>query len=214
MLVAQHGAWRELGTLLDLADPDSDLDTKLRVARDSTAMLGLSPGLGIGRGAFIDVFGPFDSQPSHVLHTHLESGPATFLVEWGPMVGGGLLLGAALGYLGFSMLKRMDQYQVEILVTLAMVTGGYALAQHLHISGPLAMVVAGLMMGVWFLATSVGNFIAGKAASFYEDFEVTTLLAVIGFTGIGAAILMALLVKPISRMLGGQEELIEDKTAA
>ena len=73
--------------------------------------------------------------------------------------------------------------------------------------------VAGLMMGVWFLATSVGNFIAGKAASFYEDFEVTTLLAVIGFTGIGAAVLMALLVRPISNMLGGQEELIEEEPA-
>ena len=45
------------------------------------------------------------------------------------------------------MLKRIDQYQVEILITLAMVTGGYALAQQLHISGPLAMVVAGLMTG-------------------------------------------------------------------
>ncbi|MEM1247700.1 MAG: peptide MFS transporter [Acidobacteriota bacterium] len=67
--------------------------------------------------------------------------------------------------------------------------------------------VAGLMMGVWFLATSVGSFIAGKAASFYESFEVTTLLAVIGFTGIGAAVAMGLLIKPIGTMLGGSEEL-------
>ncbi|HUP25643.1 MAG TPA: peptide MFS transporter [Thermoanaerobaculia bacterium] len=68
--------------------------------------------------------------------------------------------------------------------------------------------VVGLMMGVWFLATSVGNFVAGKVASFYEDLELTTLLTVVGFTGIGAGLVMALLVRPIRRMLQGREELL------
>ena len=45
------------------------------------------------------------------------------------------------------MLKSIDNYQVEVLLTLAAVMGGYALASHLHVSGPLAMVVAGLMTG-------------------------------------------------------------------
>jgi O-Antigen ligase len=93
LLVAQHGAWRELGTLLDLADPDADLDTKLRVARESLALVELSPWLGIGRGAFIDVFPPLDSLPSHVLHTHLESAPLAMVVEWGPLFGGAMVLG-------------------------------------------------------------------------------------------------------------------------
>jgi hypothetical protein len=93
LLVAQHGAWRELGTLLDLADPDADLETKLRVARESALLLELSPWLGIGRGAFIDVFPPFDSMPSHVLHTHLESAPLTMVVEWGAAFGGVMVLG-------------------------------------------------------------------------------------------------------------------------
>ncbi|MEN8694918.1 MAG: cation:proton antiporter [Akkermansiaceae bacterium] len=66
-----------------------------------------------------------------------------FLME----VGGGVLLGAALGFLGYSMLKSIDSYQVEILITLALVLGGYRLASSLHLSGPLAMVVAGLMIG-------------------------------------------------------------------
>ena len=44
-------------------------------------------------------------------------------------------------------MKRVDNYSVEILITLAMVTGGYALAMQMHTSGPLAMVVAGLMIG-------------------------------------------------------------------
>lgn len=61
--------------------------------------------------------------------------------------GGGILLGLALGYIGFRMLKSIDQYQVEVLLTLAAVMGGYALARRLHVSGPLAMVVCGLLIG-------------------------------------------------------------------
>ena len=61
--------------------------------------------------------------------------------------GGGLLFGLVLGYLTFRLLKSVNSYQVEVLLTLAAVTGGYALASRLHVSGPLAMVVAGLMIG-------------------------------------------------------------------
>ena len=50
--------------------------------------------------------------------------------------GGGLLFGLALGYLTFRLLKSVDSYQVEVLLTLAAVTGGYALASRLHVSGP------------------------------------------------------------------------------
>jgi CPA1 family monovalent cation:H+ antiporter len=45
------------------------------------------------------------------------------------------------------MLKQVDNYQVEVLITLALVMGGYGLANALHISGPLAIVVAGLLIG-------------------------------------------------------------------
>ncbi|NOQ45672.1 MAG: sodium:proton antiporter [Desulfobulbaceae bacterium] len=60
---------------------------------------------------------------------------------------GGLLYGGGLGYLTYQMLKRVDNYQVEVLITLATVTGGYALAEALHVSAPLAIVVAGLLVG-------------------------------------------------------------------
>jgi CPA1 family monovalent cation:H+ antiporter len=52
-----------------------------------------------------------------------------------------------LGWVGFIMLKSVDNYQVEVLITLALVTGGYALALSMHTSGPLAIVVAGLFIG-------------------------------------------------------------------
>lgn len=62
-------------------------------------------------------------------------------------VGGGILLGLVLGYLAFRMMKRIDHYQTEVLITLAVVIGGTTLAPMLHFSGPLAMVVAGLLIG-------------------------------------------------------------------
>ncbi len=60
---------------------------------------------------------------------------------------GGLALGLVLGLIAFYLLRRTDDYSVEVLITLALVTGGYALAANLHTSGPLAMVVAGLLIG-------------------------------------------------------------------
>lgn len=62
-------------------------------------------------------------------------------------VGGGLIFGWVLGYITYRMLKSIDSYQVEILITLAAVLGGYSLAHRLHVSGPLAMVAAGLLIG-------------------------------------------------------------------
>ena len=60
---------------------------------------------------------------------------------------GGVLFGLAIGGIAYRILKGIDNYQVEILVSLALVTGGYALASWLHTSGPIAIVVAGLLVG-------------------------------------------------------------------
>jgi CPA1 family monovalent cation:H+ antiporter len=61
--------------------------------------------------------------------------------------GGGLLFGAALGAAMFVLLRSIDNYKVEVMITLAGVLGGYELARQLHVSGPLAMVVAGVIIG-------------------------------------------------------------------
>jgi len=61
--------------------------------------------------------------------------------------GGGILFGGILGGLVFWMLKSIDEYQVEVLLTLALVIGGYTLATHLQLSGPITMVIAGLIIG-------------------------------------------------------------------
>ncbi|MBT4889118.1 MAG: sodium:proton antiporter [Rhodospirillales bacterium] len=60
---------------------------------------------------------------------------------------GGALLGGVAGYLSFLMLKSMDDYVLEIIISLALVTGVYSLATRLHLSGPIAVVVAGLFIG-------------------------------------------------------------------
>jgi POT family proton-dependent oligopeptide transporter len=61
--------------------------------------------------------------------------------------------------------------------------------------------VTGLMMGVWFLATSVGNKIAGTVAGLYESFTLPTLFTAVTATALFAAVVMALLVGPIKRMM-------------
>ena len=66
-----------------------------------------------------------------------------FVVE----AGGGMLWGFLIGFAAYFMLRSIDNYQIEVLITLALVTAGYRLASHWHLSGPLAMVVAGLMIG-------------------------------------------------------------------
>jgi len=60
---------------------------------------------------------------------------------------GGIIFGIVIGYIGFVLMRSIDNYKVEVLITLAVVMGGYSLANLLHISGPLAMVAAGIIIG-------------------------------------------------------------------
>jgi CPA1 family monovalent cation:H+ antiporter len=60
---------------------------------------------------------------------------------------GGVFFGLIIGLLAYGLLKQVDNYQVEVLITLALAMGGYALAHLVHTSGPIAMVVSGLLIG-------------------------------------------------------------------
>jgi POT family proton-dependent oligopeptide transporter len=62
--------------------------------------------------------------------------------------------------------------------------------------------IAGLVMGVWFLASSVGNYIGGRVSGFYESWPLPSLFTTVAAFGIGAGIIMFLLVRPIKRMMG------------
>ncbi len=73
----------------------------------------------------------------------LSEGAQLFAIE----AGGGILIGLVVGWLGFRAMRSMDDYALEVLISLAVVMGGYALCHTLHVSGPLAMAVAGLLIG-------------------------------------------------------------------
>jgi len=61
--------------------------------------------------------------------------------------------------------------------------------------------VGGLMMGVWFLSLSLGNYLGGRVAGLYESFALPTLFGVVGGFAIAAGLVLALAVRPINRML-------------
>jgi CPA1 family monovalent cation:H+ antiporter len=95
---------------------------------------------GVGIVVFLCVF-----QVAEAGLGHLSMGQVVSLFL--RQAGGGILLGLALGYAGYLLLRSIDQYQVELLITVAIVMGGNAFAEWLGISGPLAMVMAGLITG-------------------------------------------------------------------
>ena len=62
---------------------------------------------------------------------------------------------------------------------------------------------AGFMMGIWFLSTSIGNWLAGKAASLYSSMPLPTLFGSGGGVSIAAAVVLVLLIKPTVRLMSG-----------
>lgn len=95
---------------------------------------------GVGVVVFLTIFGlASGSEPGFSLSSVLE----LFVVE----VFGGLLWGLFLGWVTYYFMKRIDDYNIEVIITLATVMTGTIVATHLHVSAPLAMVVAGLMVG-------------------------------------------------------------------
>jgi CPA1 family monovalent cation:H+ antiporter len=73
--------------------------------------------------------------------------PLQILELFGVEVIGGLLLGLALGWGTFKLMKSIDDYDIEVIITLATVMMGTLVAQKFHLSAPLAMVAAGLVVG-------------------------------------------------------------------
>lgn len=94
---------------------------------------------GIGVVVFLSIFG-IAAGSGHVSAGEIG---LLFLEE----VGGGIALGLLLGYFGYRLMHSVDHYETEVMLSLALVMGGYLLASSLHFSGPLAMVVAGLFIG-------------------------------------------------------------------
>ena len=135
---------------------------------------------GVGVVVFVVILG-IVQQPDAVSFTQISS---IFLKE----AAGGVVFGLALGYLGFFMLKSVDNYQVEILITLALVMGGYTLALELHTSGPIAVVVAGLVIGNHGRAHAMSVVTRERLDNFWELLD--EILNVVLFVLIGLEVLI------------------------
>jgi CPA1 family monovalent cation:H+ antiporter len=108
-----------------------------------------------------------------------------FLVE----VVGGIALGLLLGWITYRLLKSIDDYDVEVIITIAAVMGGTVLAQYLHLSAPLAMVTAGLIVGTDTVRdTSMSEITEQYVDKFWELIDI--LLNTILFVLIGMEILI------------------------
>ena len=104
----------------------------------------------------------------------------TFIRE----AGGGIFLGYLLGYLGYYIFKTTENYIVEVLCTLAIVMGGYLLAEIIGVSGPLAMVISGLITGnksLEKMATPTSRDYIGKFWEMIDQLMNAVLFLLVGF---------------------------------
>ncbi len=101
---------------------------------------------------------------------------------------GGVAFGLAAGWIFYRMMKSVDNYQLEALLTLALVMGGYGLARVIHVSGPIAIVVAGLMIGNQGRAFAMSETTRKNLDTFWE--LIDEILNAVLFVLIGMEILI------------------------
>lgn len=101
---------------------------------------------------------------------------------------GGLALGIALGYTASKAMKAIDDYIVSVLITLSVVMGGYLIASYFHISGPLAMVAAGLLIGNYGKKTAMSDLTKEYLSKFWE--LIDEVLNAVLFLFIGLELLL------------------------
>ena len=85
---------------------------------------------------------------------------------------GGIICGLLLGYVLHLLLKTIDHYQTEILLTIAFVMFGYSFCSYWHVSGPLAMVVMGLLVGNYRRSEAISSLTEDYVYKFWEVVDV------------------------------------------
>jgi proton-dependent oligopeptide transporter, POT family len=114
-------------------------------------------------------------------------------------LGFALMIGAASAAVGGARVSPLWLFFSYLLQTLGELCLSPVGLSAMSVLAPVR--IAGLVMGVWFLALSVGNYLAGMASSFYESMPLPRLFAIVTATAFAAALVLALLVKPIHRMM-------------
>jgi len=120
---------------------------------------------GVGVVIFIALTGMLSSGAAQFDFPHFG---LLFLQE----AGGGIIFGLVLGYILYYLLKTIDHYETEVLLTLAFVMLGYFLSAQFHISGALAMVIMGLMVGNFRKKISMSDTTTEYVAKFWELIDI------------------------------------------
>ncbi|MEO5736361.1 MAG: cation:proton antiporter, partial [Variovorax sp.] len=111
------------------------------------------------------------------------------------------VLGTLLDGILFALLRSINNYQVEVLLTLAAVLGGYELASHLHVSGPLAMVVAGVIIGNHGRSLAMSDSTRHHVDLFWELLD--DILNALLFVLIGLEVIVVEITAPVTRAAVG-----------
>lgn len=168
------------GALISPTDPIAVLGilTKANVSKkvESTIVGESLFNDGIGVVIFVALFETLKLGNDHIDFGHFG---ILFLQE----AVGGMLFGLALGYALHYLLKSIDNYETEVLLTIAFVMSGYALSNYFHLSGALAMVVMGLLVGNYKREASMSDRTQEYVHKFWELIDV--ILNAVLFISIG-----------------------------
>jgi len=134
-----------------------------------------------------------------------EAGPGAAIGLFLAEAVGGAVLGLATGYIAFVAMRSIDEHNIEVVITLALVTGTYTLAGALHLSGPIAVVVAGLLIGNQGIRLAMSETTRVHVLTFWtliDEILNSLLFMLIGFevlalSGTGATLAAAAIAVPV-----------------
>lgn len=169
---------------------------------DPIAVMAILKQLGVDKGMETKIAGEsmFNDASGVVVYMTLASlltastGAAAVSVDWGSVmhlvlfeVLGAVVLGLLLGYVATWMLEQVDSYPVEIMITLALALGGYALAEAVHASAPLTSVITGLYIGNRAVEHAMSERTRSNLTSFWDLLDELLNLVLFGLIGLKVA---------------------------